>query len=83
MVYCCACLGSYGDFVNQPQECLHNIVTDPLACALRKKETVIPLLELAVELDSTIRIFGTGEHKAVTGSTCYQLLSGVRLNGSN
>jgi hypothetical protein len=83
MVFCCACLGSYGDFVNHPRECLHNIVTDPLACALRKKDTVIPLLELAVELDPTIKVFGTGEHKAVTGSTCYQLLSGVRADGSN
>lgn len=81
MVYCCACLGSYGNFVNNPQECLHNIVTDPLACALRKKDTVIPLLELAVELDPTITLLGTGEHKAVTGSTCYQLLSGARLDG--
>jgi hypothetical protein len=83
MVYCCACLGSFGDFVNHPKECLHNIVTDPLAGALRKKESVISLLELAVELDPTIKILGTGKHKAVTGSTCYQLLSGVRLNGSH
>ena len=83
LVYCCACLGSYGDFVNHPKECLHNIVTDPLAGALRKKESVIPLLELAVELDPTIWVLGTGKHKAVTGSTCYQLLSGVRPNGSN
>ena len=83
MVYCCACLSSYGDFVNDPRQCLHNIVTDPLACALRRKDTVIPLLKLAAELDPTIRVFGTGEHKEVTGSTCYQLLSGKRLHSKH
>jgi hypothetical protein len=83
MAYCCACLNSYGDFVNDPRQCLHNIVTDPLACALRKKDTVIPLLKLATELDPTIRVFGTGEHKEVTGSTCYQLLSGKRLHSKH
>jgi len=82
MVYCCACLGSFGDFVNNPRQCLQNIVTDPLACALRNRNTVIPLLNLAAQLDPTIEIFGAGEHRAVTGSTCYQLLSGKRPDGT-
>ncbi len=80
LVYCCACVGDYGDFINNPEECMKNIVTDPLAVALRNKETVVPFLKLATELDPTITIFGTGENAAVTGSTCYQMLSGKRIN---
>ena len=79
LVYCCACVGNYGDFINNPQECMRTIVTDPLARALRNKETVAPLLNLAAELDPTINIFGTGDNAAVTGSTCFQMLSGKRL----
>jgi len=46
---------------------------------LRRAETAIPLLNTAVELDPTIKVLGAGEHPAVTGSTCYQLMTGKRL----
>ncbi|MBU8920403.1 MAG: hypothetical protein KOO63_00955 [Bacteroidales bacterium] len=78
MVFCCACVGDYGDFINAPGDCMKNIVTNPLALAMRRKETVIPLLNLVADMDSTIRIFGEGEFANVTGSTCYQFLSGHR-----
>ncbi|MDD5154071.1 MAG: radical SAM protein [Desulfovibrionales bacterium] len=79
MVYCCACLGSYGDFVREPKRCLENLVRDPISLMLRRAETAISLLNTAVELDPTIKVLGTGEYPAVTGSTCYQLMTGKRL----
>lgn len=81
LAYCCACVGTYGDFVNHPEECLRRIVSDPLSVMLRRRESAAKLLRIAAELDPTIAIFGTGETGAATGSTCYQLLSGVRVGG--
>lgn len=79
LVYCCACLGDYGDFVDDPQQSLQKVVTDPISLMLRRAETTIPLLNLAVELDPSIRVFGSGENAAVTGSTCYQMMTGERI----
>ncbi len=78
MVYCCACLGDYGDFVNEPGRCLERVVLDPVSMMLRRTETVVPLLETAAELDPTIEVLGTGPHPAVTASTCYQMMTGER-----
>lgn len=80
LVYCCACLGDYGDFVSEPQRCLKRMVTDPMSLMLRRADTVMPMMNIAVELDPTIKVFGSGEHAAVTGSTCYQLMTGERLS---
>ena len=79
LVYCCACLGDYGDFVHAPQQCLERIVTDPVSVMLRRSETTIVLLNTAVELDPSITVFGTGEYAAATGSTCYQMMTGERI----
>jgi hypothetical protein len=79
MVFCCACLGTYGNFVSKPEECLKNMVMDPVSLMLRKGDTSIDLLNTAVKLDPTIKIFGKGVHPAVTGSTCYQMISGERI----
>jgi len=80
LVYCCACLGDYGDFVREPEDSLRRMLTDPVAIMLRRAETVVPLMNTAVELDPTIQVLGTGEHPAVTASTCYQLMTGRRLS---
>jgi len=81
LVYCCACLGEYGDFVHEPEQALRRMLTDPIARMLRLAETVVPLMNTAVELDPTIKVLGRGEHSAVTASTCYQLMTGRRLSG--
>jgi hypothetical protein len=79
MAYCCVCVGDFGDFLHEPEECLRNSLSDPVAIMLRRKQTAIDLLNTAIELDPTIKIFGHGENAAVTGSTCYQLLTGMRI----
>lgn len=78
-IHCCTCVGSYSNFIKNPVECLKNIISNPIVISLRRKEIIIPLLNLAAEMDPTIKIFGTGENAAVTGSTCYQVLSDERL----
>ena len=78
LVYCCACLGDYGDFVHEPRACLERLVTEPVSMMLRRAGTVAPLLQTAIELDPTIAVFGTGEHAGVTASTCYQMMTGER-----
>ena len=82
MVYCCACLGDYGDFVNEPARCLERVVLDPVSIMLRRTETAIPFLETAVELDPTVQVFGAGPHPAVTASTCYQMMTGERIGSA-
>lgn len=79
LAYCCACIGDFGDFIEQPMQCLDNILKDPVAMMLRREQTAINLLNIAVELDPTIKVFGRGKFAAVTGSTCYQMLSGKRV----
>jgi hypothetical protein len=79
LAYCCACVGDFGDFLNDPEECLRRCLTDPVAMMLRRRETTISLLNIATELDPTIAVFGSGENASVAGSTCYQLLSGKRI----
>lgn len=79
LVYCCACLGDYGDFINEPCESLKKLIIDPVTLMLRRRETVVPLFNLAVLMDPTIEIFGSGEYPAVTASTCYQMMTGVRV----
>ncbi len=81
MVYCCACVGDYGDFINQPKECLESIITEPMALSLRRKTSVAQIMKLAAQMDPSIKIFGEGDWPEATGSTCYQILSGKRLNG--
>ncbi len=78
LAYCCVCVGDFGNFLENPQLALKRIVTDPVAMMLRKEQTAINLLNIAVESDPTIKVFGSRENAAVTGSTCYQLLSGSR-----
>lgn len=78
MVFCCACLGDYGDFVTSPAICLRNMVVHPVSLMLRSAKTSIDLLNSAVELDPSIKVLGSGEHPAVTASTCYQMMSGKR-----
>ena len=79
LAYCCACLGDYGDFLREPGSSLRRIAVDPISVMLRRKETVIDLLTTAVQVDPSISICGTYENAAVTGSTCYQMMTGVRL----
>jgi hypothetical protein len=81
LVYCCACLGDYGDFVRAPRQALQRMLTDPVSRMLRDPQTVVPLMDTAVELDPTITVLGAGAHPAATASTCYQLMTGRRLNG--
>ncbi len=85
MAYCCACVGDYGDFVHEPRRCLRNVLLDPVSVMLRRHETAVKLLNIAVKLDPSIKVFGTGENAAITGSTCYQMLTGRRpgCNGEN
>ncbi len=80
LVFCCACLGNYGDFVSEPEKCLKNLVVNPVSLMLRKADTATELLNTAVKLDPSIKIFGKGIHPAVTGSTCYQMISGERID---
>jgi len=79
LAYCCACVGDYGNFVREPRTCLKNIVVDPISIMLRQQSTATHLLNLAVELDPTITVVQSGPNAAITGSTCYQLLSGMRV----
>ncbi len=79
LAYCCACVGDYGDFVNEPNACLRNMLTDPVSLMLRQTHTTIDLLRTAVEIDPSIKVLGSGYNAPVTGSTCYQLLSGTRV----
>ncbi|MDY6935369.1 MAG: hypothetical protein SVZ03_14235 [Spirochaetota bacterium] len=79
LAYCCACVGNFGDFINKPQETLLNITTNTIAVMLRRKQTAINILSTAVELDPSIKLFLDGKNSAVTGSTCYQMLSGIRI----
>jgi len=78
LAYCCACVGDFGSFLDDPADSLRNIMTDPVAVMLRREQTAINLLNIAVELDPSIKVFGYGRKAAATGSTCYQLLSGRR-----
>jgi len=79
LAYCCVCVGDFGNFLQKPEDALKSIMTDPIAMMLRREQTAINLLNIAVELDPTIKVFGYGKNVAVTGSTCYQLLSGKRI----
>lgn len=83
LAYCCVCLGNFGNFIENPQQALRNITSDPIAMMLRRKQTAIALLNTAVKLDPTIKVFGEGENRAVAGATCYQVLSGIRLEGKS
>jgi hypothetical protein len=80
LAYCCVCVGDFGDFVNDPEECMKNCMRDPIAMMLRHKLTAASLLNTAAQMDPTIKLFKEGENAAVTGSTCYQLLSGKRVS---
>jgi hypothetical protein len=80
LAYCCVCVGDLGDFVNEPEECMRNYMKDPVAVMLRHKQTAANLLNTAAQMDPTIKLFKEGENAAVTGSTCYQLLSGKRIS---
>lgn len=79
LVYCCACLGDYGDFLSSPAETLRRIVTDPISIMLRSSENTIRLMNTAVGLDPTIRVLGKAPHPAATASTCYQMMTGIRV----
>jgi len=79
LAYCCVCVGDFGNFLYEPENALKSITTDPVAMMLRREQTAINLLNIAVELDPTIKVFGYGKNAAVTGSTCYQFLSGKRI----
>ncbi|GEM_PF-1570609 len=81
LAYCCACVGDFGNFKDDPERSLENIVRDPVALMLRREQTAVNLLNIAVEMDPSIKLFGSEKNAAVTGSTCYQLLSGKRLAG--
>ncbi len=78
LAYCCACVGNFGNFREHPEEALKKITTDPIAMMLRREQSAINLLNIAVEMDPSIQVFGYGSRAAATGSTCYQLLSGKR-----
>jgi hypothetical protein len=78
LAYCCACVGDYGDFVDSPCSTLSAIIRDPISMMLRKGESAAALLGIAASLDPTIKTFGAGPYAAATGSTCYQMLSGIR-----
>ena len=78
LMFCCAQVGDYGDFINYPEIALKNIIRNPIAFMMRKKETVIPFLNLVAEMDPTIKVYGSGKHPAVVSSTCYQMLSEKR-----
>lgn len=80
LTFCCAQVGDYGDFVNDAENSLRNIMINPIAYMIRNKESAIKFLSLAVELDPTIKVFGKGKNAAAVGTTCYQLLTGKRIN---
>ena len=77
LAFCCAQVGDYGDFVNDPVNTLRMLIAHPIAFMLRKKEFVVSFLNLVVEMDPTIKAYGVRRNAAV-GSTCYQLLTGKR-----
>ncbi len=79
LVFCCACLGDYGDFATKPEQSLRNMVTNPVSVMLRNSATAADLLNTAARLDPTITVLGSGKYAAVTGSTCYQMMTGERL----
>ncbi len=76
--YCCAQVGDFGDFVNNPVDTLKNVVRNPVAVMMRRGDTVGPFLNLVASMDPSIKVFGKGKDAAVVGSTCYQMLSGKR-----
>lgn len=80
LAYCCACVGDYGDFLENPDIALSKINSDLISVMLRKSTTASLLLKTAAEVDNTIAVFNDGENGPVTGSTCYQMLSGMRIN---
>ncbi len=82
LAYCCVCVGNYGNFLNDPKGSLKKMVSDPVSVMLRRAETARKLLDIAVELDSSIKVMGTGGYTNATGSTCYQMLSGKRVFGN-
>ena len=72
--------GDYGDFINSPETALAQILRDPVALMLRQGKTTMDFLNLAVSMDPSIKVFGSTENDKATGSTCYQVLSGKRIN---
>ncbi len=76
--YCCAQVGDFGDFVNNPVDTLKNVVRNPVAVMMRRGDTVSLFLNLVASMDPSIKVFGEGKEAAVVGSTCYQMLSGKR-----
>lgn len=79
LAYCCVGVGNYGDFLNSPQEALQQMLKDPISLMLRNGSTAEKLLNLAVAIDPSIKTFGDSQFERATGSTCYQILSGKRV----
>jgi hypothetical protein len=79
LAYCCVCVGDYGDFLFSPEDALRQLIRDPVSLMLRNGDTAVEFLNMAVDLDSSIKTFGNSKYEKATGSTCYQLLSGKRV----
>ena len=65
---------------NKPTGDLKNIIINPISFMLRNAYHVEKFLKLAVDLDPTINLFPEEATKYATGTTCYQFLTGIRLN---
>jgi len=80
ITFCCAQFGDYGDFVKNPKNTLKNLIINPISYMLRNAESIDNLLRLVVELNPTIKLFPDGTTRYATGTTCYQFLTGKRLD---
>ena len=83
LAYCCVGVGDYGDFIQHPRKALVQMLKDPISRMLRNGRSAEKLLNLAVELDPSIKVFGESSQERAAGSTCYQLLSGARVKNQS